>query len=108
MVEGVEVVKATKDNPIIKHQRTFEMAWKGSGSPIDADGNPYLSRDDLIGYHVDQIGVSQASAVQYVRPSRQGRIVSELLASGDISTNGDGWRVLSEAWKSTLLLGVSA
>lgn len=108
MVEGVEPIKPTKDNPVIKHQRTFEMAWKDAGNPIDVDGNPFLSRDDLIGYHVNQMGISQSSAVQYVRPSRQGRIVSELLTSGDIGTNGEGWSVLSQTWKTTLLLGVSA
>ena len=107
MVEGVEVVKATKDNPIIKHQRTFEMAWKGVKNPIDPDGRPYISRDDLIGYHVNQMGISQSSAAQYVRPSRDKGIVNELLASGDINTNGDGWSVSSDTWKAALLLGVS-
>ena len=106
MIEGVEVVKATKDNPIIKHQRTFEMAWKGVGNPLDREGNPYISRDDLLQYHLNDLGLKPASAAQNLKPSADGRIVCELLRSGDVVTSGDGWSVTGSSWKTALLLGV--
>ena len=106
MIEGVEVVKATKDNPIIKHQRTFEMAWKGVKNPIDPDGRPYISRDELLQYHLNDLGLKPASAAQNLKPSADGRIVCELLRSGDVVTSGDGWSVTGSSWKTALLLGV--
>lgn len=106
MVEGIEPAKPTKDNPIIKHQRTFEMAWKGVGNPLDPDGRPHISRDDLLQYHLNDLGLKPASAAQNLKPSADGRIVCELLRSGDVVTSGDGWSVTGSSWKTALLLGV--
>ena len=108
MVEGVEPIKPSKENPIIKHQRTFEMAWKGAGNPLDSEGNPFLSRDELLQYHLNDLGLKPASAAQNLKPSADGRIVCELLRSGDVVTNGDGWSVTGASWKTALLLGVGA
>jgi hypothetical protein len=55
-------------------------------------------------YLINKMGLSDASAKQYVKPSLIGKPIADLLVSEIIEAFEHGWLVVDEAQSSSMLL----
>lgn len=92
-----------KDGKIEGHRKVFENAWWASGCE-ERNGRPYLSRSAMLDYLVDKLGVSEASAKQYIKPSVPGKPIADLLTAEIIEVFEHGWAVVNEAQASSMLI----
>lgn len=95
--------KPQKDSPIVGHRKTFESAWWSSGAE-ERNGKPYISRSAMIDYLTSKMGISEASAKVYIRPSATGRLISELLVAEIIEAYEHGWIVIDDTQASAMLV----
>lgn len=95
--------KPQKDSPIVGHRKTFESAWWASGAD-ERNGKPYISRSAMIDYLTSKMGISEASAKVYIRPSATGRLISELLVAEIIEAYEHGWIVNDDTQASAMLV----
>lgn len=103
VVETSATVSVKKESKISSHRKTFENAWWSSGAE-ERDGQPYLSRSAMEDYLINKMGLSDASAKQYVKPSLIGKPIADLLVSEIIEAFEHGWLVVDEAQSSSMLL----
>jgi len=103
VVETSATVSVKKESKISSHRKTFENAWWSSGAE-ERDGQPYLSRSAMEDYLINKMGLSDASAKQYVKPSLIGKPIADLLVSEIIEAFEHGWLVVDEAQASSMLL----
>jgi len=103
VVETSATVSVKKESKISSHRKTFENAWWSSGAE-ERDGQPYLSRSAMEDYLINKMGLSDASAKQYVKPSLIGKPIADLLVSEIIEAFEHGWIVVDEAQASSMLL----
>jgi hypothetical protein len=101
MVEA-DTAAMNVNGKLAQHRNQFESAWESSGKDVRMN-LPYLSRDDLIQYLIDDKGIKEASAKIYVKPNQKGRIISELLSNNIIEVYGSGWLVVDELHSSAML-----
>lgn len=92
-----------KDSKLSGHRKTYENAWWASGAE-ERNGLPYISRSAMMDYLVQKLGVSEASAKQYIKPSVHGKLICDLLTSQIIDTFEHGWIVVDEVQSSAMLL----
>jgi exosome complex RNA-binding protein Rrp4 len=52
----------------------------------------------------ENVGLSNSSAALYVRPSADGRLINDLVVGGVIETKDNGWVIIDNNMKSTLLI----
>lgn len=95
--------KPQKDSPIVGHRKTFESAWWSSGAE-ERNGKPYISRSAMIDYLTSKMGISEASAKVYIRPSATGRLISELLVAEIIEAYEHGWIAIDDTQASAMLV----
>lgn len=94
-----------KDSEIAKDIRKFSNAWWATGAEIDADNNaPYLSRSGLIDYLTNAEGLSESTAKTYAQPSKNGRLIYNLLTAEMIRPTTNGWVVVDAIIASSLLI----
>jgi len=93
--------KGAGDSKHTKHIKMLEAAWWHSGAE-DRSGKPYITRSGFIDYLTSSLGLREASAKVYVKPSQQGKPISDLLIGGVIESFEHGWivvdQVLASAW----------
>jgi len=92
-----------KESKIEAHRKAFENAWWASGCE-ERDGRPYLSRSAMIAYLTEKLGLSEASARQYIKPSMPGKPIADLLMAEIIEPFEHGWIVVNEAHASSMLM----
>ena len=95
--------KAEKQDKLSKHRKLFESAWWASGAEERGDC-PYLSRSGFIEYVVNNLGVKEASAKLYAKPSQAGRPIADLLISEIIAAHEHGWIVIDASQSSAMLM----
>jgi hypothetical protein len=83
--------------------RKLSNAWWKSGA-IERDGAPYVARNDLIKYLVENEGVKEETAKMYVKEGKKGRLVYNLLTAQVITPHDKGWLISDQVLASTLLL----
>ena len=72
----------------------------------DGDNAPYISRSGFKAFLIDTLEITNSSAEVYIKPSRKGRVICELLKAGMIQNFEHGWVVTEPAWASVMMLGV--
>ncbi len=97
------VATARKESKIEAHRKIVENAWWASGCE-DRDGRPYLSRVAMIAYLTDKLGLSEASAKQYIKPSIPGKPIADLLMAEIIEPFEHGWIVVNEEHASSMMI----
>jgi hypothetical protein len=105
VVAQAEAVVATarKDSKIEANRKTFETAWWASGCE-ERNGLPYLSRSAMLNYLIEKLGLSEASAKQYIKPSMPGKPIADLLQAEIIEAFEHGWVVVNEAQASSMMI----
>ncbi len=96
-------VENRKETSLSKHQKTWESAWWHSGANLK-EGVPFLSRKDMITFFVEQRGLSDSSAKNYIKPSQENKPICELLNGGVIGVSDDGWIMLDKTHLSALMI----
>jgi phage/plasmid primase-like uncharacterized protein len=99
--------KAEKQDKLSKHKKLFESAWWASGAE-ERNGCPYLSRSGFVEYVVNNLGVKEASAKLYAKPSQSGRPIADLLISEIIAAHEHGWIMIDESQGSAMLMRKNA
>lgn len=92
-----------KDSKIESHRKTFENAWWSSGAE-ERSGSPYISRSAMLQYFVEKIGISDASARQYIKPSLPGKPIADLLNAEIIEAFEHGWIVIDKNHSSAMMI----
>lgn len=92
-----------KEKAINKHIKLFENAWWHSGAE-ERESAPYLSRSAFMNYLIENMGISEASAKVYCKPSQPNRPISELLLAEMIEAHEHGWIVSNEVQASAMLM----
>jgi len=92
-----------KDSKLTQHRKFWENAWWGAGAEENA-GQPYVRREAMIVYLVEQKGLSEASARQMVKPSATGKFIADLLEAGLIEARDEGWVMADAVVASALML----
>ena len=69
---------------------------------------PYLSRSGLVEYLVQNLGVKEATAKLYAKPSQSGRPISDLLTGELISAHEHGWIVTDEVNAGAMMMRKNA
>jgi phage/plasmid primase-like uncharacterized protein len=100
---GAVVATARKDSKIEANRKTFETAWWASGCE-ERNGLPYLSRSAMLNYLIEKLGLSEASAKQYIKPSMPGKPIADLLQAEIIEAFEHGWVVVNEAQASSMMI----
>ena len=103
IVESDAPVTVKKNSKIDSHRKTFENAWWASGAE-ERGGMPYISRSAMMDYFVQKMGVSEASAKQYVKPSIAGKPIADLLVAEIIEVFEHGWTVIDATQASAMLI----
>ena len=102
LVAGVEPVKAKKDSPLAKQQKTFENAWWDSGAE-DIDGVPYLSRSALI-QKLEDDGMAERTIKNMTNPSYENKLIGALIIANMIAKNSGGWTIIDAVWSSAMMV----
>lgn len=96
-------VAVRKDSKVEAHRKTFENAWWASRAE-ERDGKPFVSRTAMINYLVTKMGVSEASAKIYIKPSAIGKPIADLLIAEIIEATDDGWIVTHPSHASSMMV----
>ena len=91
------------DVKLATHRKTIENAWWASGTP-ERRGHPYIERGALMEYLVHKMGISEASARVYVRPSADGKLIAALLVAQVIESDDGGWVVSDPVESSAMMI----
>ena len=91
------------DHKLATHRKTIENAWWASGTP-ERKGLPYIERGALMEYLVHKMGISEASARVYVRPSADGKLIAALVVAQIIEADDGGWIVSDPVESSAMLI----
>ena len=102
LVAGQEPIKAKKDNPLARHQKTFSNAWWDSGAE-DINGEPYLSRSALT-KKLESDGMAERTVKNMTNPSYDTKLIGALMIANMIDKHSDGWTVIDTVWASTMML----
>lgn len=91
------------DVKLATHRKTIENAWWASGTP-ERKGHPFIERGALMEYLVHKMGISEASARVYVRPSADGKLIAALLVAQVIESDDGGWIVSDPVEASAMMI----
>lgn len=102
-VNGEKPISNKTTSKIEQHRKVFENAWLGSDQEV-LDGMPYLEKRVFVEYLIQEKGLSQQSAKVYIKPSQQGKPISDLIDAGIIAIEGTGWVVKNAHHAGALLM----
>ena len=102
LVAGQEPVKAKKDSPMARHQKTFENAWWSAGAE-DIDGEPYLTRSALT-KKLEGDGMAERTVQNMLNPAYDNKIIGAMMMANMIKKQRDGWVVIDKVWASAMML----
>jgi hypothetical protein len=96
---------AKKASPSEKFRKTWEAAWWKSGCEL-RDGLPYVSRSALREYLTSDMGMTETSAGQYLKPA-SGKLIGALIDGGVIQTCDHGWAMLQHGHADALRIALN-
>lgn len=102
-VTAVTAVTHGAKSKVEQYRKLFENAWWVSGAEL-RQGAPYVSRSALLDYLMTKMGLGEASARQYVKPSATGKMISELLTGQMIEAHEHGWLVVDNLMATSMTL----
>jgi len=97
-----EPVRAKKDGPLIKHQKTLANAWWVSGAEI-SEGAPYLTRSALA-RKLEGDGMAERTVENMMNPSYDSKLIGALMMANMIDKHRDGWVVTDQIWAASMLI----
>lgn len=103
MVDDVPEKKQKKESEYAKDIRKFTNAWWTSGAEDKSD-SPYLSKEGLTSYLINNEGFTQSTASTYMKPGRKGSLIYNLLNAEIIRVDFQGWVVIDPVLASTMLI----
>jgi phage/plasmid primase-like uncharacterized protein len=103
LMPSTMVATVKTDSRLATHRKTIENAWWASGTP-ERRGHPYIERGALMEYLVHKMGISEASARVYVRPSADGKLIAALLVAQVIEVDDGGWIVSDPVESSAMMI----
>ena len=106
LVAGQEPVKAKKDSPLARHQKTFENAWWSAGAE-DIDGSPYLTRSALA-QKLEGDGMAERTVQNMINPSYDNKLIGAMMMANMIKKQRDGWVVIDNVWASAMVVSRNA
>lgn len=92
VVENQLMPQQSPETKIQADIRKFMNAWFYAGAQT-ADSMPFLSREKLLEYLVNNEGLSDATAKTYIKESKKGRLIYNLLNAEVIINLEGGWGV---------------
>lgn len=92
-----------KQSGVSSEIKKLSNAWWKAGAQEQA-GFPYVARNDLIKYLVENEGVSEETAKMYVKEGKKGRLVYNLLTAEIITHHDKGWIVSDQVLASSLMI----
>jgi hypothetical protein len=103
VVDDVPEKKQKKEPEHAKDIRKFTNAWWTSGAEDKCD-SPYVSKEGLTSYLINNEGFTQATASTYMKPGRKGSLIYNLLNAEIIRVDFQGWIVIDPVLASTMLI----
>ena len=100
-----EPVRAKKDGPLIKHQKTLANAWWVSGAEI-SEGAPYITRSALA-RKLQGDGLADRTVENMMNPSYDSKLIGALMMANMIDRHNDGWVVVDQIWAASMLISRS-
>jgi phage/plasmid primase-like uncharacterized protein len=97
-----------KAGPLERHQKTIERAWWASGTEVDEEGRPYISRAALRHFLEVNDGLTEQAALAAVKPGAKDRLVGFLLNADTLMAHGAGWSVVGSEMATGLLLAAGS
>lgn len=92
-----------KDSKLTRHKKMLEAAWWAFGRE-QRDGRPYLSRSAFKEYLKTNLQLSESSIVTYIKPSREGKPIADLMLGGVIQDYEHGWIVMDDVMASSMFV----
>ena len=96
-----------RESKIAGHLKTWANAWFASGTE-ERNGIPYVSRSAMSAYLIANMGLSEASAKVYIKPSQAGKPIHDLLQAEIIKAHEHGWLMVNDVEASALLMRKNA
>lgn len=97
-----------KAGKIEDHKKLFKRAWFGCGKAEVREGQPYIAREDLRQFMIDN-GTNEKNADQLLKPSaREGSIVRDLLDAKIVEKMDKGFAVIEGSFADDLMRAKSA
>ena len=97
-----------KAGKIEDHKKLFKRAWFGCGKAEVREGRPYIAREDLRQFMIDN-GTNEKNADQLLKPSaREGSIVRDLLDAKIVEKMDKGFAVIEGSFADDLIRAKSA
>jgi hypothetical protein len=103
MVPSTMQATVKTDSKLAAHRKTIENAWWASGTP-ERKGQPFIERGALMEYLIHKMGISEASARVYIRPSADGKLIAALLVAQVIQSDDGGWIVSDPVEASAMMI----
>lgn len=103
-IEDAPVPSTKQESEFRSEIRKLSNAWWKAGAEV-REGLPYVARNDLIKYLVENEGVKDDTAKMYVKESKKGRLIYNLLTAQIVSPFDKGWLICDQVLSSTLLMG---
>ena len=103
VVDDVPEKKQKKEPEHAKDIRKFTNAWWTSGAEDKCD-SPYVSKEGLTSYLINNEGFTKATASTYMKPGRKGSLIYNLLNAEIIRVDFQGWIVIDPVLASTMLI----
>lgn len=92
-----------KESKLASHIKTFTNAWWASGTE-ERDGIPYLSRSALREFLIKKMGRSESTADTYLKPSREGGMIHDLIQANILDHHEHGFIVVDGGTSSPMML----
>ena len=98
--------KDEHDKALVGHIRMIQEAWRSTGEEL-FEGSPYITKSALLSFLINNKGLSESSAKQYVKPSQGKRLIGNLI-NNDIAKEAlNGFVIVEPAMVSQLMVGRS-
>lgn len=98
--------ESKKTSKIDGFKKLFERAWFASERGM-SNGSPFISRENMIKFLVENDGNSIGTAKNMVKPSSLDKPIGGLINGGIIEPFLDGWQVKDNTLASILMLSIS-
>jgi phage/plasmid primase-like uncharacterized protein len=92
-----------KEGKLAQHRKFFENAWWGTGAD-ELRGAPYVSRETMMTYLVQQKDFTEAYAKKILKASAAGSFIADLLEANIIEAQEGGWTMADAVHASALML----
>jgi hypothetical protein len=107
-VDGDLRMPQPKGSKLDDHKKFFKRAWFGCGKAEVRDDQPYIARDDLRAFMIEN-GTNEKNADQLLKPSaREGSIVRDLLDAKIVEKMDKGFAVIEGSFADDLMRAKSA